>query len=148
MKRFDNDKNMLESSNNKNENIKEIIAGKNLPLDPATKILKTQSTETMIDYEQLPFNNVDALSGLLTSLAVQETDHETTVPVPPISDSSLVAKPDGDDPFHVELDIPETIRELLNSQDESTNEPLFRFEKYPRMQQGITGKCCLRTGFT
>ena len=79
-----------------------MIAGKNnLLFDPATKNLNTQSIETMIDYEQLPFNNVDALSSLLTSLAVYETDYETAVPVPPINESSPVAKPDGDDPFRV-----------------------------------------------
>jgi len=53
-KRFDNDRNLLESSNNTNNNINEMIAGKNdLLINPAMRNLKTQSIGKIQDKKRI-----------------------------------------------------------------------------------------------
>ena len=81
-------------------------------------------TDEFIDYETLPFNEIDAISNLMED--VQISSQSTNLPLPPIEESEL-SKPTCNNPFVQKYDIPNAIMKLLPIK-ENLNKPIFRFD--------------------
>ena len=115
----------------------EIIAGKTpeppAPESDASTSLDSATNESdlRIDYEVLPFNDIEGISQLLDGVKISSPSETPTIP--PIKPNQP-SRPSCENPFLSDLDIPNEIAKLLHTSNDLST-PIFRFDISPEAAQ-------------
>ena len=95
--------------------------GENVPTDP--DILNTESRETVIETAHVESTPTAETQANETKINAKEIP-----PLPPIQDvATMIQRPVGMDPFHIDLDIPGILQYLLAREHDALSKPSFHF---------------------